>query len=286
VIPTINRKKMLFQIAIIVIIVIIIVLLGARYLPIGVDWETVFRPACQTLLKGESPYKADPYFGIAPWALIPLLPLALLSVGLSRVLLLLISLIAFAYAVYKLSNDPITVFAFLLSPIVMHSLLSANIDWMPLLGFVLPPQIGIFLVTAKPQIGSVVILFWLVEAWREGGLLMILRIFWPICVVTLLSFLFFGLWPLNYLEIYEVSMTWNASLWPASIPIGIGLLVAALRMRKINFAMAASPCLSPYVLFHAWSGALASIAPLRYEMIAVVIGLWVLVVLRFPQFGF
>jgi hypothetical protein len=49
--------------------------------------------------------------------------------------------------------------------------------------------------------------------------------------------------------------------------------------------MAASPCLSPYVLFHAWSGALASIAPLRFEMIAVVIGLWILVILRFLQVG-
>jgi hypothetical protein len=278
-------KANIFKIMIFVFLFALIILLGARYLPIGIDWETVFRPACLTLLNGQSPYEADPYFGIAPWALLPLLPLSILPVDISRALLLVFSMIAFAYSIHTLSQDKLTTITFLLSPIIMHSLLNANIDWMPLLGFVLPPQIGLFFVTAKPQMASVVIIFWFVEAWRMGGIRQIVVTFSPIIMVGLLSMLIFGLWPQNYFNIYNISMTWNASLFPASIPIGFGLLIAALRTRKINFAMAASPCLSPYVLFHAWSGALASIAPLRYEMIAVVIGLWILMILRFLNFG-
>ena len=49
--------------------------------------------------------------------------------------------------------------------------------------------------------------------------------------------------------------------------------------------MAASPCLSPYVLLHAWSGALASLASLNAEMVAAVIGLWIMVILRFLPAG-
>ena len=41
--------------------------------------------------------------------------------------------------------------------------------------------------------------------------------------------------------------------------------------------MAASPCLSPYVLFHSWPGAVAAFLVLPGETLAAVVGLWVLV---------
>lgn len=49
--------------------------------------------------------------------------------------------------------------------------------------------------------------------------------------------------------------------------------------------MAASPCLSPYVLLHAWSGALASVVSFTPEIIAAVVGLWILVFIRFFSNG-
>jgi len=67
--------------------------------------------------------------------------------------------------------------------------------------------------------------------------------------------------------------------WPASIPVGLALLIAAIRKRKIEYAMGASPCLSPHVILHSWVGALLAVVSSTPELIAAVCGLWILVVL-------
>src|SRR5690606_38971700 len=72
-----------------------------------------------------------------------------------------------------------------------------NIDWLPLVGFVLPPQIGLFFILIKPQMGLAVALFWLVEAWREGGLREVIRVFGPVGAALALSLALYGLWPLR-----------------------------------------------------------------------------------------
>jgi len=194
--------------------------------------------------------------------------------------------VIFAWSIWRLGGKPVTMTAFLISPPVMHSLLNANLDWLPLLGFTLPPVFGLFFISVKPQMGSVVALFWLVQSWRAGGWRRVLADFGPFGVVFALSLAVYGFWPSHFREIQVISQGWNASLWPGSIPVGLALAVAALRRREIRFAMASSPCLSPYVLLHAWSGALASLATLSAEMIAAVIGLWIIAIMRFLPFGF
>jgi hypothetical protein len=99
------------------------------------------------------------------------------------------------------------------------------------------------------------------------------RCCWSPAAATLLSFLVFGFWPLSFVD--PVSFWWNASLWPYSIPVGLVLLTAAFRREDLRFAMAASPCLSPYVLLHSWSGALVALASYPPEMISAVVGLWI-----------
>jgi hypothetical protein len=146
------------------------------------------------------------------------------------------------------------------------------------LGFSLPPQWGLFLVLTKPQVGWVVAFVWLVNAWRDGGLRQVAITFSPVTFAFVLNFLIFGIWTARYAVMPD--LWWNASLWPMSIPVGIALTVAALRTHKIGFAMAAGPCLSPYVLLHSWVGALAAILRLPNETLAAVIGLWILVILR------
>ncbi len=251
--------------------------LGAAYLPPAVDWHAFFRPAALELISGRSPYDIAG-FPSPPWALLPMIPLALLPEHAGRTALLLISLFAFALAAHRLGARPVALIALLLSPPVLHSLLNGNVDAMALLGFTLPPQAGLFFVTVKPQIGAAATIFWLIEAWRRGGRWEVLRVFGPITFVWLASFLVFGLWPLRWQQ--EIAVYWNASLWPASIPVGLALLAAALHRRRLQYTMAASPCLSPYVLLHAWVGALASIVTRAPETIAAVAALWVVVAIR------
>ncbi len=256
----------------------------AQVLPVGVDWHLTFRPATLALIAGESPYTSAavsaPYGG-APWGLIPLIPFALLPEKLGWGFLFVSSAVIFAMAAIRLGAKPVALTAFLLSPPVLHCLLNGNLDWLPALGFILPPQLGLFLLAIKPQMGSVVAVFWLVEAWRRGGWREIARRFGPLALGLVLSLLVYGWWPLNMLKISQHTTWWEASLWPTSIPVGLALTVAALRQRRIQYAIAASPCLSTHVVFHSWSGVLLAVSASTPEMVAAVLGLWVLVGLRF-----
>ena len=285
VLPGLRQKPWLS--ALLIVLFGLLIGLMTWVLPAGADWHETFRPAALALLHGNSPYglangveasfKASNFYN-APWTLLPLLPLALLPEALGRALLLMGTLIAFAYTAHKLGAKPLATTALLLSPPVVHCALVGNVDWLVALGFVLPPQIGLFFVLVKPQMGWVVALFWLVEAWRTGGWRAVLRTFAPVTGVMLLSFVIFGLWPLRLER--QLSIWWSASLWPMSIPVGLGLIAAALRQRRIQFAMAASPCLSPYLMMHSWVAALLAIVTALPEMLAVVAGFWILILLR------
>jgi hypothetical protein len=271
------KRDLIYKAAFLGILSIVIIFLIAHYMPYGVDWRNVFRPAAQAVLRLESPFSVEGYFN-APWAVLPLIPLAILPESISYGLLVLLSMIGFAYTAYRLGARPIVVVAVLLSPPVLHSLLNGNIDALAVLGFVLPPQIGLFFLLIKPQIGMAVAFYWFIERWRQAGIREVVRIFTPILFALILSFILFGLWPLQFEQ--EIDLWWNASLWPASIPVGLVLLVVAFRRRRMEYAMAASPCLSPYVLLHAWVGALLALVSQVPETLTAVLGLWILVLLR------
>jgi hypothetical protein len=272
---SINSKNFL-KIFLLCSLALVILLTSAIYLPEGIDWRDTYRPAAQALLAGHSPFSVDIYFA-APWVLLPLLPIALLPVNIGRGVLFLIGMIAYAYTAYKLGATIVTLVVFLLSPPVVHGLLNSNIEWLSLLGFVMPAQIGLFFILIKPQIGFAVAIYWLIEAWRSGGIREVLRVFLPVTIALLVSFAIFGFWPARFQDTLNLTRSYNASLWPGSIPVGIALLVAAIHRRKIRFAMGASPCLSPYVLLHAWSGALVALVNQQVEFIGAVVGLWILV---------
>ncbi len=251
---------------------------AAPFVPRGVDWSTIFRPSALTLLSGHSPY-GKYYFVHAPWTLVLLMPLALLPEAAGRVMLVLCGLTSYAFVAYRLHAKPLAIVCVLLSPLVMHVLLNGNVDWLAILGFVLPPQLGLFFISIKPQIGIAVAPFWLLEAWHNGGWRLVIKTFAPFTAVLLLSFVIFGFWPTYSFSV--IGVFYNASLWPVSIPVGLALLVTAIRKRKLEYAMAASPCLSPYLLFYSWGGALLAIVSSVPETAAAVIGLWILVAIRY-----
>lgn len=246
-------------------------------LPGGQDLYGVFLPATRLWLSGRSPYSETMFFGPV-WALVPFVPLVFLPQLWGRAFLFMAALCAFTFSAWRFGAKPIAIVAFLLSPPVVMALWLSSIDWMPILGFVLPPQIGLFLIMVKPQMGSMVALFWFVEALRTGGWKEALRIFWPVTVALVVTFGLYGLWPLQASSL--VSIEHNASLWPISIPVGFRLLVAAFRKRQLGYALAASPCLSPYVMVTSWASVLMAVSLSAPETLAAVVGAWILVLLR------
>lgn len=247
-------------------------LLAARFLPPAVDWGTVYRPAALAFLRTGNPYVRG--FMNPPWAIIPLLPFALLPEPLGRATLTLVTLAAFAFAAHRLGAGRLATAVFLLSPPVMHCTLNLNVDWLVILGFALPPRWGLFLVLVKPQVGACLALFWLAEAWREGGWRRAVRMFWPVTLTLALCLALYGPWPLRWLD--QPAQFCNTSLWPLSLPVGLALMVAALRLHNARLAMLAGPCLSPYVVLYSWAGALLAVADSTPELAAAVAGLWVL----------
>ena len=265
------------QVIFIIFVFVILIVVMSLVLPPAVDWRNAFRPAALEFLSGHSPYDVLGYNN-PPWAIVILSPIALLPETIGRAVWLLVGLISFAYTAQKLGAKPVGIFFLLLSPPVLHSLLNGNIDWLAVLGFVVPPWIGLFFITIKPQIGIGVVIYWFVEAWRKGSWREVFRTFGPISAAAIISIIIYGFWPLRFIA--RLDEWWNASLWPASIPVGLGLLVAAVRKRRIEYAMGASPCLSPYVLLHSWVGALLAIVGSLPETIGAVVGLWIIVILR------
>jgi hypothetical protein len=281
-----NRRN-LAALLLIALVLIILIAAIAYLVPPGADWQYGFRPAVYAILNGHSPYNlkcfVDPAcesagFFNAPWALLPLIPLALLPVRIGYAVLIIVSLASFGWVAYRLGAKPLTIGLLLVSPPVVHGVLVGNLDWLVALGFVMPPQIGLFFIIIKPQMGAAVALFWLIEAWRLGGWRRVLRTFWPATLALLISVLIFGLWPLHFERM--TTQWWNASLWPLTIPVGLALLVSAIRKRKIEYAMGASPCLSPYLMMHSWVAALLALSGSLPEMAAAVAGFWILIILR------
>ncbi|MFN8425352.1 MAG: hypothetical protein U0X87_03705, partial [Anaerolineales bacterium] len=172
----------------------------------------------------------------------------------------------------------------MLSSPVIYGMRMLNVDALALVGFVLPPQIGLFFVLIKPQMGIAMIPFWMFESWRDGGWRSLTRVFLPVAIATTLSLLIFGTASIGRSNDLLQS-TWNASLWPWAFPIGFALTILSIRNRRKDQAMAASPFLSPYLAYHSWVSVLAGLMQRDLELILAVIGMWLVAVIRILGYG-
>jgi hypothetical protein len=239
----------------------------------GVDWKGAFRPAVFRMLSGQSPY-GHAVFN-PPWVFILLIPFALLSPPLGAAAIFTSGLFFSAWAAIRIGAKPGVAVAFALSPLVIGNASNGNIDWMVMLGATLPPQFGLFLVLAKPQIGAGIVLFWLIEAWRDGGWRRVLWVFGPVGLAFPLSFALYGLWPLKAFGMMGTN-PYIFSAWPYSIPFGIALLIHAIRSRTIKPAIVASPLITPYIMLDSWSIAMFGIVNTQLEFWITWVFLWIL----------
>jgi hypothetical protein len=243
------------------------------YLPLGIDWSNSYRPAVLAFISGKSPYEEAIYFN-PPWALIPLIPLAILPERIGYSLVFLCGICFVGYLAYELGAKPVTFIGILFSYPVLFMASYGQIDWLAMLGVLMPPQIGLFFVLMKPQIGLAISLYWLVEIYKSAGLASAIRTFLPVVLAFIVSFALYGFWPTYIKHVNVFTTNVNASLWPYSIPIGVTCLIAALRTRRLNLAMISSPFLFPYVAAHGWTVALLGLLPMQVETIMAVLAIW------------
>lgn len=250
---------------------------------VGIDWKETFYPVAKAVLEGQSPYTI-PTFRNVPWTVLPLIPFALFSETVGGILFFLATYVGYGWVAYKLKASSMALIAFLVSPPVFYGMRMLNVDILVLIGCVLPAPIGLFLVIIKPQMGLAMVIFWFVEAWRNGGIREVVKTFAPVTIAVLLSFLLFGNWQVGRQSDLPGSF-WNASLWPWAIPIGLVLLMISLRDRNKEPAIAASPFLSPYLAYHSWASAILGLIRRDFEFVIVVIGMWLVAVVRLLGFG-
>jgi len=216
----------------------------------GVDWRGAFRPAALKVLRGENPYEISGYMN-PPWTLLAIAPFAALPIDIGYSLWFAVGMAVYLFVAYRLTGSLLPALVIVLSPVTRVGFVNGNLDWLAALGFILPPQIGLFFVLMKPQIGAAVALYWLVEAWRAGKFREVVRVFAPVSLVTLLSFALYGFWPLQSANMH--SSPWNTSLFPWLVPLGVYLLYRALKEHNIKWAIVSAPFFAPYVVLHSWT---------------------------------
>jgi hypothetical protein len=238
-------------------------------------------PAIQVFLHGGNPYLVGKeFYGVYEpfWTYLLLAPFALLPFWTGRILLFFVSLIAFAVSAVKMGASRFQLVLFIFSAAVFGCLYSGNIDFLVTLGFWMPPQIGLFFVLMKPQIGICIAIFWMYMAWKEGGALKVAKVFAPVTAAYLLSFLLYGFW-FKYL-FNMPNNPWNARYFPYLVPIGIFLLYKALQLRDKRLSGISSPMVAPYVTGYNFSIVLLSLFNRPALYLAAWVILWFIVLIR------
>lgn len=249
----------------------VIILLGViHFLPVGMDWH-IFRNVGRAMVNSQDIYAEQSYFN-APWLAALLIPFALQDDATGNALIFILGFVSFAYVAYRFGARKMALVIFLLSPGVLANQVFPNVDWLVLLGVLLKPQYGLFLLVIKPQVGIGVALIWLIQAWQAGRIRGVVKTFTPISLALALSIAVYGLWFLRGSNL--TSSVWNASLFPYSLPFGIVLLWFALRRLRPDWAISATVLCSPYVFSPSWSGAFLSFARSAPAMLIATIAWW------------
>lgn len=236
-----------------------------------IDWAFAFRPA--VLAYAEDPYQYE--FFNPPWALWVLAPFALLPPPFDHGVLMFVSAIVIAYVAKKMGAKPWTMLLVFLSPPVLDSLLCGQLEWLVLLGVVLPLSWGLPLMLIKPQVGLVVAAWkiWMVHRRyvrnSSGGVGLQLTDFSLTIGVLIVSFLRHGFWPIHMLDVMEQTFA-----WPYLIPVGLALVYMAYDAACLRAALMASPCLAPHAWPYSFSGVVIALADEPKLLAVVVAGMW------------
>ena len=241
---------------------IIIVLFYLFFVPsMGVDF-TLLYPAGQAVWQGQNPYTAAPMFFNPPWALFILTPLSIFPIQIARWIWFTLGAIAYLFIFHRLKLSQWGRVALLLSPFIYFDLGIGNMDWLVMLGLVLPESIGAWLITLKPQFSVIIFILWVKQ--RKYIVLI------PFAILGML--VIFQVWQLPNIT----DKPWNASIFPYGIPIGLWLGWQAYKQDDKILALAAMPFLSPYLAFQSWVFALLPLSRQRwYWMVSGLILSWV-----------
>ncbi|MPM28845.1 hypothetical protein SDC9_75376 [bioreactor metagenome] len=200
------------------------------------DWQRYFS---QVFAHIQAPNKVEGFFN-PPWTAL-LLAYGLLPLKISNVIKLLLNICMLLWAVFKVKGGWLGIVLTFITPLFFDMARVNPIDWIPLLGFLLPPIWGFPLMVTKPQtLGAAMLIKWKMEKFSLKPLI-------PLAIIIGGSFLIWGNWvnikgPVSVLDTPQ-----NFSFWPLGIPFGIILLIYSWRTNDELLAGASTYLLIPYV---------------------------------------
>jgi hypothetical protein len=246
----------------------------------GYDWIN-FIIGTRAFLHGQNPYLAGHGFNMVfePfWTYILLSPFAVMPFWVGRAAIALVAMTVYYLNAIKMGGKLWQVLLFMFSGPVLGYLYSGNIDWMVTAGFWMPPQIGLFFVLMKPQIGLGIACFWAWMAWNKGGLREITRIFAPVTIAYGISFLIYDFWP-KYL-IGMPHNPFNTAIFPFGTVFGIILILSSFKKKEQNLSGIASPFFAPYMNVFNLSGMLLCLFTRPKLFILTWVLLWILIIAK------
>jgi hypothetical protein len=224
----------------------LMILAFAMVLPQSGDFQDAFWPAARLPF---DPYQV-PAFLNPPWVALILAPLRLLSfkyaLAVNAFLNCAITILVVARNGGRWKNILLT----LTSAPFLILMSNGNIEWLPMLAFIIPSGWGMAFLLSKPQTGILAALIWFKQSRRRFLLLI------PPAALIVVSFLVWGWWPGQML--FHTSYNggsvsvgpWNFSPWPWLVPVGLILLYQAWKREDELLAVASTLCLTPYLAIY------------------------------------
>lgn len=249
------------------------------FYPVGVDWQYTFGQLWQ---HWDNPYAVR---GLANPAWIMLyLPHTALPLKASNAVNLILNITLPALVLYKYHGKAMLPLLAMLytSPPFLDLIRTNNIEWIPLLGLLLPPQWLIVTMAVKPQsIGGVALIAWKRADHR-------IKVLIPLVICILASILLYGLWflHLDWQTIQKPHAAANFAPFPYFVPFGLYLLYRAYKQEDEILAGCATPLLVPYFAVYSLFPLLTLIATKRrLESFYLYIGLWLYVLVMAKRLG-
>lgn len=197
-----------------------------------------FYTATKLLLIGHSPYEWERFYNPV-WLLLIITPFSVFPEQIAYRLFTIVALIFISFFVYKQKLPTIQTFL-LLFVLWTVQIVSLNLEWLLLLGLIVNPIIGIWLVLLKPQLGIfLAIVLFIGMSWKQRVITLILLGI-AILISILLGF--------HVPQLHEF-IEWNFSPFPLFVPIGILSILISIYSKDKELALVSGLLVSPYWQF-------------------------------------
>lgn len=192
------------------------------------DWQ-IFYPA----LRASDPYSVYGYFN-PPWLLWLLYPFSFVDRLNANVLWIAIVVLLTMRCVYELGGNWLSLLIVLVSPGFVWTMVFGQVDILVLFGLLLGSW---SLILIKPQVIGMSILYQIIVARK---------IDWASIALIVASFAVSGLWFIRMTD-NPSGYSWNLSLFPYGVPIGILLFGLSVIKKDVYLAALSTYFFAPYL---------------------------------------